>query len=332
MKKLLLSLTVLAVVLVGCSKELTYDVSDSKIDVIKSGVAPADIDAWEAEVDADFAAVLESLGSDGDLEALEAFDAKYGTDMTETGARFAAARAARSGSSSSSGSSSYPALTNMPFNKDGAVYVSGGTDDLVGTVVDWVSPKTLPGSYYHAAVLDLDKYDPNNENVYCLETAISKGAGYETAYQWRTKVNAAVLNPKYSLTKSKLDAAQAYMDYYCDMNNTNMEYGFFKNTVNIFNVVTKADTYTWYCTKVVWWVYNKYGWDIDSNSSQIDWTTSGLYTIVKDYYAVRYFYSSSKKKAAINDYMATAKKNIVLAEEIMLSPYFTKVFEKIREN
>ncbi len=332
MKKLLLALTVLAVVLVGCSKELSYDVSGSKIDVIKSGVAPADIDAWESEVDADFAAVLESLGEEGDLEALKAFDAKYGTDMAETGARFAEARAARSGSSSSSGSSSYPAITNMPFNKDGAVYVSGGTDDLVGTVVDWVSPKTLPGSYYHAAVLDLDKYDPYNENVYCLETAISKGAGYETAYQWRTKVNAAVLNPKYSLTKSKLDSAQAYMDYYCDMNNTNMEYGFFKNTVNIFNVVTKADTYTWYCTKVVWWVYNKYGWDIDSNSSQIDWTTSGLYTIVKDYYAVRYFYSSSKKKAAINEYMATAKSNIVLAEEIMLSPYFTKVFEKIREN
>ena len=329
MKKLLLSLTVLAVVLVGCKKELSYDVSDSKIDVIKSGVAPADIDAWEAEVDADFVAVLEALGTDGDLEALEAFDAKYGTDMAVTGARFAAAR---SGSSSSSGSSSYPALADMPFNKDGAVYVSGGTDDLVGTVVDWVSPKTLPGSYYHAAVLDLDKYDPNNENVYCLETAISKGAGYETAYQWRTKVNAAVLNPKYSLNKSKLDSAQAYMDYYCDMNNTNMEYGFFKNTVNIFNVVTKADTYTWYCTKVVWWVYNKYGWDIDSNSSLIDWTTSGLYTIVKDYYAVRYFYSSSKKKKAINDYMATAKANIVLAEEIMLSPYFNKIYERIREN
>ena len=154
MKKLLLCLTVLAVVLVGCSKELSYENSDSKIDVIKSGVAPADIDAWESEVDADFAAVLEALGSNGDLEALEAFDAKYGTDMAVTGARFAAARAARSGSSSS-GSSSYPAITNMPFNKDGAVYVSGGTDDLVGTVVDWVSPKTLPGSYYHAAVLAL---------------------------------------------------------------------------------------------------------------------------------------------------------------------------------
>ena len=331
MKKLLVLIAAAAVLLVGCKKELTFENPDSKKDVIASGIAPADIEAWENEVDADFAAVLDALGNDGDLEALAAFDAKYGTDMAETGARFAAARAARSGSSSSSGSSSYPAMQNMPFNLDGAVYVSGGTDDLIGTVVDWVSPKTLPGSYYHAAVLDLDKYDPNNENVYCLETAISKGAGYETAYQWRTKVNAAVLNPKYSLNKSKLDSAQAYMNYYCDMNNTNMEYGFFKNTVNIFNVVTKADTYTWYCTKVVWWVYNKYGWDIDSNSSLIDWTTSGLYTLVKDYYYVRYFYSSSKRKAAINDYINSARSNIVLAEEIMLSPYFTKVFENIRE-
>ena len=331
MKKLLILVAAAAVLLVGCGgNSLTFENPDSKIGVIESGIAPDDIDAWESEVDADFAAVLEALGNDGDLEALEAFDAKYGTDMAETGARFAAARAGSSSSSSSS--SDYPAMTNMPFNKDGAVYISGGTDDLVGTVIDWVSPKTLPGSYYHGAVLDLDKYDPNNENVYCLETAMSKGAGYESAYNWRTKVNACVLNPKYSLNKSKLDAAQAYMDYYCDMNNTNMEYGFFKNTVKIFNVVTKADTYTWYCTKVVWWVYNKYGWDIDSNSSQIDWTTSGLYTLVKDYYYVRYFYSSSKRKKAINDYLASAKQNIVLAEEIMLSPYFTKVFENIREN
>ena len=330
MKKLLILVAAAAVLLVGCgNNSFTFENPDSKIDVINSGIAPADIDAWESEVDADFAAVLEALGNDGDLEALEAFDAKYGTDMAETGARFAAARA---GSSGKSGSSNYPAMTNMPFNKDGAVYISGGTDDLVGTVIDWVSPKTLPGSYYHGAVLDLDKYDPNNENVYCLETAISKGAGYETANDWRNKVNACVLNPKYSMTKSKLDSAQAYMDYYCDMNNKNMEYGFFKNTVNIFNIVTKADTYTWYCTKVVWWVYNKYGWDIDSNSNQIDWTTSGLYTLVKDYYYVRYFYSSSKRKKAINDYLASAKQNIVLAEEIVLSPYFNKVYENIREN
>ncbi len=330
MKKLLILVAAAAVLLVGCGgNSLTFENPDNKIDVIDRGIAPEDIDAWEREVDADFAAVLEALGNDGDLEALEAFDAKYGTDMAETGARFAAARA---GSSGKSGSSKYPAMTNMPFNKDGAVYISGGTDDLVGTVIDWVSPKTLPGSYYHGAVLDLDKYDPNNENVYCLETAISKGAGYETANDWRNKVNASVLNPKYSMTKSKLDSAQAYMDYYCDMNNKNMEYGFFKNTVNIFNVVTKADTYTWYCTKVVWWVYNKYGWDIDSNSSLIDWTTSGLYTLVKDYYYVRYFYSSSKRKKAINDYINSARSNIVLAEEIMLSPYFTKVYENIREN
>ena len=329
MKKIVLLMAAAAVMLVGCAKDLSFENPDNKKDVIASGVEPADVDAWEAEVDADFAAVLASLGTDDMMDVLADFDSKYGTDMKATGARFAAARA---GSSGKSGSSKYPAMTNMPFNKDGAVYISGGTDDLVGTVIDWVSPKTLPGSYYHGAVLNLDKYDPNDENVYCLETAISKGAGYETAKDWRNKVNACVLNPKYSMTKSKLDSAQAYMDYYCDMNNKNMEYGFFKNTVNIFNVVTKADTYTWYCTKVVWWVYNLYGWDIDSNSNLIDWTTSGLYTLVKDYYAVRYFYSSSKKKKAINDYLATAKSNIVLAEEIVLSPYFTKVYENIREN
>ena len=122
------------------------------------------------------------------------------------------------------------------------------------------------------------------------------------------------------------------MDYYCDMNNKNMDYGFFKNMVNIFNVVTKEDTYTWYCTKVVWWVYKQYGIDIDSNSDKIDWTSSGLYTLVKDFYAVKYFYSSSKRKNAINEYITDAKKNIVLAEEILLSPYFKKVYEKIREN
>jgi len=331
MKKLLIVMTALAVTLVGCSKEFSFENPDSKIDLIESGIEPADIEAWENEVDADFAAVLASLGSDNQTDVLADFDSKYGTDMTVTGARFAQARAARA-SSGKSGSNDYPAMTDMPFNKDGAVYVSGGTDDLIGTVVDWVSPKTLPGSYYHAAVLDLDKYDPNNENVYCLETAISKGAGYETADNWRHKVNASVLNPKYSLNKSKLDAAQNYMNYYCDMDNEDMEYGFFKNTVNIFNIVTKEDLYTWYCTKVVWWVYDLYGWDIDSNDSRIDWTSSGLYTLVKDYYAVRYFYSSSKRKKAINNYLAEAKQNIVLAEEIIFSPYFNKVYERIREN
>ncbi len=331
MKKSFLWVAAAAVIFMGCSADFSTEHYDNKQAVISSGVQPEDVAAWEAEVDADFAAVLAALGTEVEADALANFDAKYGTDMLQAGDEFAAARAARAGSSGKSGSSNYPAMTDMPFNKDGAVYISGGTDDLVGSVIDWVSPKTLPGSYYHGAVLDLDKYDPNNENVYCLETAITKGAGYETATDWRNKVNACVLNPKYSMNKSQLDYAQNYMDTYCNMNNKNMEYGFFKNTVNIFNVVTKADTYTWYCTKVVWWVYDKYGWDIDSNSNLIDWTTSGLYTLVKDYYAVRFFYSSKKKQEAINDYIATAKTNIVLAEEILLSPYFNKAYEKIRE-
>ena len=334
MKKLILLITVTAVILMGCSESVALRTNDNKLDVIAAGVEPTDVKAWEAEVDADFADVLAALGTERESFALAEFDAKYGTDMAKAGIQFQNARAARAraGSSGKSGSSNYPAMKDMPFNKEGAVYISGGTDDLVGSVIDWVSPKTLPGSYYHGAVLDLDKYDPNNEGVYCLETAITKGAGYETAEDWRNKVNACVLNPSSSLNKSKFDAAQKFMDYYCDMDNKDMEYGFFKNTVNIFNVVTKEDMYTWYCTKVVWWVYNKYGWDIDSNSSRIDWTTSGLYTIVKDYYAVRYFYNSKKKNEAINDYIATAKKNIVLAEEILLSPYFNKVYENIREN
>ena len=326
MRRIYLFVAMGAILFAGCTKNIAYN-SESKLSVIEAGVEPEDVDAWNAEVDADFEKVMQALGTDDEVAVMQEFDAKYGTSMASESARFASARA----SSGKSGSSKYPKMTDMPFNVDGAVYISGGTDDLVGTVIDWVSPKTLPGSYYHGAVLDLDKYDKYNEDGLCLETAVTKGAGYESPNDWRGKVNACVLNPKYSITKSKLDYAQNYMDQYCRMDNKNMEYGFFKNTVNIVNVVTKADTYTWYCTKVVWWVYNLYGWDIDSNSNLIDWTTSGLYTIVKDYYAVRYFYSSSKRKAAINEYLADAKKNIVLAEEIVLSPYFNKVYENIRE-
>ena len=118
-------MTVVAVMLVGCSKELSFENSDNKKDVIASGIAPADIEAWENEVDADFAAVLAAIGTDSETDVIAGFDAKYGTDMTKTAARYAAARAARAGSSGKSGSSKYPAMTGMPFNKDGAVYISG---------------------------------------------------------------------------------------------------------------------------------------------------------------------------------------------------------------
>lgn len=317
-----------SVFFLGCKNGLTNE-SDSKISIIESGVIPNDVAAWEKEVDEDFNAVLNALGTDEEIAKLSAFDKKYGTHMLEESGKVSVAR---SGSSGKSGSGKYPALNDLMFNVDGAIYLSGGADDLGGTIIDWVSPKTFRGGYYHGAVLDTDKYDPNNENTYCLETAIMRGAGYETADMWRRqKVNVCVLNPNFTVNKSRLDAAQKAVDKYCNMNQDNTEYGFFKNTVNIFNIVTKDDMYTWYCTKVVWHVWNNYGIDIDTNSPLIDYKSSGLYTLVSDYYGVRYFYNSSKKNAAIDEYIETAKKNIVLAEEIYLSPDFKKVYEKIRE-
>ena len=78
-------------------------------------------------------------------------------------------------------------------------------------------------------------------------------------------------------------------------------------------------------------MYKNYGIDIDSNDTRVDFTTSGLYSLVKAYYNVRYFFNSSKVNAAVNAYITDARAKIVMAEEIMLSPYFTKVFEAIRE-
>lgn len=286
---------------------------------------PEDLVAWEARVSADFEIVLDSLGTDRAASTLSWYDQKYETNLYEEFSNEFDSQP-RFG-----GGSSYPPLMDMPFNRDGAVYLSGGSDGLVGNVIAWVAPKNLPGGFYHGAALDLDKVDPNNFDVPCLQTAITKGAGYETANDWRGKINVAVMNPVNSLNAQKLNTAQAALDYYCEPSNTNQEYGFFKNKVNIFNVVTKEDLYTWYCTKVVWSVFDKYGIDIDSNSTVVDFTKSGLYSLVKSYYKTIYFYSPSKANAAINSYIADAREKIVLAEEIMLSPYLTKVYEAIRE-
>lgn len=281
----------------------------------------------QAQIDADFQAVLASLGTDAAPAAFAAYDAKYGTQLCVD---FAAQLAPQSRLSSGS-SSTYPELTDMPFDVDGAIYLSGGGDSLVSKVIDWVSPKNLPGGFFHGGALDLDKFDPNNLSASCVETAISKGAGYESAADWRGQVNACVLNPNFTVNKTKLDAAQLALDYYCKASNTDMEYGFFKGTVNIFNVVSKEDNYTWYCTKTAWRVWSAYGIDIDSNDARIDFTKSGLYSLVKAYYSTVYFYSSSKAASAMNAYIVDAKKKIVFAEEIMLSPYLTKVYEKIRK-
>ncbi len=276
-------------------------------------------------LDADFAKVLEALGTENALSAMEAFDEKYGTTLVQ---EYLNQQPAQSKIGSGS---SYPPLSNMPFNRDGAVYLSGGTDGMVSSVISWVAPKNFPGGYYHGAVLDLDKFDPNNLSAPALETAVAKGAGWESAQDWMQKVNAAVLVPTFSVNQQKLNVAQQAAAYYCDLPGDQQKYGFFKNYVDIFNVVTKEDTYWWYCTKVVWYMYKYYGIDIDSNDTRVDFTTSGLYSLVKAYYNVRYFFNSSKVNAAVNAYINDTRGKIVMAEEIMLSPYLTKVFEAIRE-
>ncbi|HON89041.1 MAG TPA: hypothetical protein P5519_02110 [Spirochaetia bacterium] len=276
-------------------------------------------------LDADFAKVLEALGTENALSAMEAFDNKYGTTLAQD---YLSQQPAQS---RLGGGSSYPLLSNMPFNCDGAVYLSGGTDGVVSSVISWVAPKNFPGGYYHGAVLDLDKFDPNNLSAPALETAVAKGAGWESAQDWMQKVNAAVFVPTFSVNQQKLNTAQQAAAYYCDLPGDQQKYGFFKNYVDIFNVVTKEDTYWWYCTKVVWYMYKTYGIDIDSNDTRVDFTTSGLYSLVKAYYNVRYFFNSSKVNAAVNAYINDARSKIVMAEEIMLSPYLRKVFEAIRE-
>ena len=288
----------------------------------------------EATVNSDFQAVIKTLGTSEAKAAFRAYDTKYGTSLSSDFASQLAEEdkpSARFASSSGS-SSSYPALTDMPFTVDGAVYLSGGGDSVVSKVIDWVSPKSFTGGYFHGAVLDLDKFNPNDLSAEALETAISKGAGYQSPADWESEVNACVLNPSFAVDETKLNKAQADLDYYCRDGNTDQEYGFFKNYVNIFNVVTKDDNYTWYCTKVVWRVWKDYGIDIDSNDSRVDFTNSGLYSLVKAYYTGIHPFSATKRNEAINSYISDAKKKIVVAEEILCSPYFNKVYEAIRKN
>ena len=209
--------------------------------------------------------------------------------------------------------------------------MSGGTDGAVSSVISWVAPKNFPGGYYHGAVLDLDKFDPNNLGSAALETAVAKGAGWESAEDWMQKVNVAVLVPNFVPNQQKLNTAQQAAAYYCNLPGDQQKYGFFKNYVDVFNVVTKEDTYWWYCTKVVWYMYKNYGIDVDSNDTRVDFKTSGLYSLVKAYYNVRYFFNSSKVNAAVNAYINDTRGKIVMAEEILLSPLLTKVYEAIRE-
>jgi hypothetical protein len=291
------------------------------------GSVPADEEATKAAAQADFDWVMEVWGSQAAVSRAQAFDDKYDTALVAEAKAALPATAGRFGSSSGD----YPALTDLPFSVDGAVYLSGGGESLVSSVIGWVAPKNLPGGYFHGAELDLDKFDPANLSAPALQTAIAKGAGFESANDWEANVNVCVLNPNFQVDRAKLNAAQAAEDYYCNLPSSQQAYGFFKGYVNIFNVVPKDDTYWWYCTKVVWDMWNRYGIDLDTNDSRVDFTKSGLYGLAKAYYSAIYFWSSSKASSALASYISDAKSKIVMAEEIMLSPKLTKVYEAIRK-
>jgi len=207
---------------------------------------------------------------------LQEYDKKYNSDLYEN---FMTEKNAAIDRLASDGS--YSPIRSLPFSKDGAVYLSGGYEGVLSVIITYVSPKSTRGKYYHAATLDLDRFDPTNLDSPCLHSSIIKGAGFETPNQWMRKPNVAVLYPRSYIDKNKLDLSQKKMDYYCDAGNINMRYGFFKNFANIFSATTKEDNYWWYCTKVVWRVYKDLGIDLDTNSALIDWSSSGLYNFVK---------------------------------------------------
>lgn len=223
-----------------------------------------------------------------------------------------------------------PLLSNLPIERDGAIYLSGGVKDIFGSIITFISPKSTKGAYYHGAILDIDKYDPANPNCQCFQTAGKKGAIYETPLDWMSNINVAVFYSKIKLSQNSLNESQKKFNYYCQDSNKNMKYGFFKNYANIFSPVTKYDNYYWYCTKVVWRVLNEIGINVDSNSSKVDWTTSGLYSLVKGYYNTRYFFNHTKAIDKTTNYINYMKKTIVLADEIYYSPLLNKVYEIIR--
>lgn len=300
-------------------------------------ISPAEEKAIDNELNANLAKIMDiyaraTVSDDPALvaefeRAIKEFDSKYNSDISTEYMSKAMKETSRVGD----GTQSLPPLTDLPIQLDGAVYLSGGSSDAISKLVDYVSPSITSGGYYHAAVLDLEKFDPTNLDSQCFQSAILKGAGYETPNIWRNKVNVAVLNPIQALNKSKLDASQNALDYYCNPNNTNMQYGFFKDTTNIFSLVTKSDNYYWYCTKVVWRVYSQLGIDLDSNTNKVDWTKSGLYSFVKNYYRVKYFWSSSTADKKTNEYINEAKSTIVVADEMYYSPQLRRVYERVRK-
>lgn len=325
---LALVLVLIAITLFSCA-----------VDNINS-VSPAEEKAIDNQLNAELAQIMDIysraiLTTDSkeaeklvaEFEAtIKEFDKKYNTNISADYEQKSMESASRSGGDSSP----LTDLTDLPLDVDGAVYLSGGATSTLSKIVEYVSPGVTRGSYYHGAVLDLEKFDPTNPSSQCLQSAVPKGAGYETPSQWRRKANVAVLYPVNALNKTKLNQAQVAMDYYCKDSNTNMKYGFFKDTINIFSIVSKSDTYHWYCTKVVWKVYNDLGINLDSNTNKIDWKSSGLYSVISNYYKIRYLFNQKKAKRKMNEHITNAQNQIVVADEIYYSPNLRRVYERIR--
>lgn len=278
---------------------------------------------------------------------LEEFDAKYGSQVKDAFNDFKKEMEDKI-------ATNLEPLTDLPVNKDGLIFLSGGINNAGAIVMTFLNPYGSTGSYAHGAILDLDKYVDSESQ--CFQTALASGATYETFSDWQQKVNVAVLYPDASKIPSQtefdtaLSKAQTTVDTYCNGTNTTT-YGFFKDVANVFDVVAKDlsdDDYYWYCSKIVWNVYNQLekeyetanpgvdvDFDIDSDSDTLDWSASGLYQIIKSYYYTRYWdltVANTKIQEYINgsDTEVGVKKILVLPEEIYASPLLTKEYEKIR--
>lgn len=324
-KKILITSSILILLLAGCSDvhKPVHVIDEQAVTATLNAEVARVMECYEEALLSNDPAAVDKL-----VRILKDFDTRYNSHITSEFQAFLQKK--QEISSLIEPIVDWPPLYDLPISNDGDVYLAGGVNSLAGYMVNWVAPNVTEANYNHGAILDMDKFDPTNLDGVCFQTAIEKGAGYETPMEWMKKQNVGVMNPVSLLDSSALNSAQTTMDYYCDPDNTNMAYGFFKNTYNIFSFVTKSDNYYWYCTKVVWRVYNDLGINIDSNTPLIDWTSSGLYGIVKAYYDIIYFWDKEKAKKAVKAYIRKARKTFVLSEEIYFSPTLSLYYEVIR--
>jgi hypothetical protein len=218
--------------------------------------------------------------------------------------------------------------------KDGDIFLAGGVNSKnTSIIINFVNPSSSEGAYSHGAVFDAEKYSGDSEEL-CFMSATTGGAGYETMSEWRVRPNVAIMRLQDALDAPTLNDAQAAIDVYCsDPESTS--YGFFEDAVDVTSPVEKDDNDYFYCTKVVWRVYDEAGIDLDSDSQEINWKNSGLYFLLEAYYRVLYW-DTAVANQKIDEYLYGSdgtggiRKTLVLAEEIYYSDLVETVFEEIR--